>query len=356
MISAVQAEENPVVQSSTCNSVRDMYKNDCCSEECQLCKTSSGILLDLRGDVVVQQGGYDASCQSISDMLSKSYFAKEAICSDAQTELAGKCCYQQCTLCGDQSESISTLWFNTVTYQGLTTTCLGLDYMLRAEQLRDGSDRCSALQVQYINQCCHQSANSCQLCVAGEALYEIDSSKNVTIYQSQSSSTKPCSVVNLSLAKYQETDEKCMEERQIYFGECCISNDVVDAFDPTSIGGGETSSSPVAVSAVPNPATDSPFASVGVPTTSTNFWPPNESSGGAPSPSPNGGKRAPAAGGVAPDSYTSEGQASTHAPSQLYFWDSPAKFAWEEWDPPRNTASPVFGGLWFIIHIFFVIV
>ena len=342
LITAMQAEENPVVQSATCSSVREMYQNDCCSEECQLCKTPSGNLLDLKGEVVVQQGGYDASCRDISDILSKSYSAKESMCTDAHVELANKCCYQQCTLCGNQSETESTFWFNTVIYQGLTTTCLGLDYLLRAEQLGEGSDSCGDFQTQYTNQCCFQTANSCQLCdAANEKEYELDSDKIVTVHQS--STTKPCSAVSFSLAKYQKSDAMCMEERQAYFSECCVlKNGVVGDFDPTSIEGSEqTDSSPV----VTNSAAPSPSST-------------NGESEGVPSPSPIGEATNPAA------EKTSDflgGQPSTSAPSQSHFLgDSPAEFDWEQvWDPPRRNSGlrsirlePLVGLLVQILHVF----
>ncbi len=320
LITTVQAEENPVVQSSTCSSAREMYQNDCCIEECQLCKTPSGNLLDLKGEVVVQQGGYDASCRDVSDLLSKSYSAKESMCTDAHMRLANKCCYQQCTLCGDQSEN-TTFWFNTVFYQGLTTTCLGLDYLLRAEQLMDGSDSCGDFQTQYANQCCYQTANSCQLCdAASQEEYELDSDKIVIVQQS--STTKPCSAVNFSLAKYQKLDAMCMEERQAYFRECCVAKKgVVTEFDPTSIVGSEqTDSSPV----VANPAAS--------PSSSTNG-----ESGGVPSPSPIGEAVNPA---VEKTSDALGGQPSTSAPSQSHSWNSPAEFDWEQiWDPPKSNSG-----------------
>ena len=330
LISAMQAEDDPVVQSATCNSVREMYKNDCCTEECQLCMTSGGNLLDLKGDVVVQQGGYDARCHDISGMLSTSYSAKDSMCADARTVLAGKCCYQQCTLCGDQSESESTFWFNTVIYQDLTTTCLGLDYLLRAELLMDGSDRCSELQAQYTNQCCFQTANSCQLC-EGEVQYELDSNKIVTVKGSLT--TKPCSAVNFSMAKYQKSDAQCMEDRQAYFGECCVLNkDAGTEFDPTSTGGSEvTNSSPLATPAGPNTATYAP------PTATAGVVPGSNSSSNGDA----GEVSTTVVGETAGDNITvgSRGQSATVAPSQSIFWGSPSEFDWEQvWDPPdRNS-------------------
>ena len=72
-------------------------------------------------------------------------------------------------LCDDPSEGMSAEWNATVAFQGLTATCLGLDYMLRAEQVSDGTVKCSQLQGQYMDQCCYPSdqvpaSNSCQLC------------------------------------------------------------------------------------------------------------------------------------------------------------------------------------------------
>ena len=75
----------------------------------------------------------------------------------AQAQLGAECCYQRCNLCEDQSE---TEWYATLQFQGIMTTCFGLDYMLRAEQISDGSDRCSELQGQYNDRCCSASSSS----------------------------------------------------------------------------------------------------------------------------------------------------------------------------------------------------
>lgn len=177
--------EKVLVGSNSCDSVRDMYQNTCCYDECQLCRTPNGDLLDLRGKHVLKREGYEASCQEISNILSTAAQA-DTICSDAQAQVGGECCYEQCTLCGGNglaSADMSTEWYATVTFQGLTTTCLGLDYMLRAEQIMDGSNQCNELQGQYMDRCCYPS-DSCQLCRADDNVYELDSGKIVAVEKS----------------------------------------------------------------------------------------------------------------------------------------------------------------------------
>lgn len=144
---------NVLVGSATCNDVREMYRSSCCYDECQLCQSPEGIFLDLRDELVVRQGGYEASCQEISSILS-ALTTDNTICADARSQLGGECCYEQCSLCGDQSET-STEWYAEVTFQGLATTCLGIDYMLRTEQISNGSIQCSELQRSYMDRCCY---------------------------------------------------------------------------------------------------------------------------------------------------------------------------------------------------------
>jgi len=233
--------EEILVGSNTCNSVRDMYRNTCCYDECQLCRTPNGEFLDLRGEYVLKREGYAASCQEISNILITSA-QTDTICSDAQAQVGGECCYEQCTLCGGNdsaSVDMSTEWYATVTFQGLTTTCLGLDYMLRVEQVMDGSNQCNELQGQYMDRCCYPS-DSCQLCRADDKVYDLDPGKIVAVEQSMRESTS-CMVISDSLAGVGKNSQECIDGKQDFFGQCCdLSNLLVSGsgISPISSAGG----------------------------------------------------------------------------------------------------------------------
>ena len=66
---------------------------------------------------------------------------------------SGGCCHEHCVLCSDPSEGMSTKWYATVAFQGLTTTCLGHDYyMLHVKQVLDEAKKYSELQGQCMDQ------------------------------------------------------------------------------------------------------------------------------------------------------------------------------------------------------------
>ncbi len=67
----------------------------------------------------------------------------EGVCMDTKEQLANQCCYQQCLLC--KVGIMSTNWYKAVAYEGLTTTCLGIDCVLRAQQVLDRSYWCTKL-------------------------------------------------------------------------------------------------------------------------------------------------------------------------------------------------------------------
>ena len=164
-------------ESATCVSVREAYRNDRCRGDCRICQTSGDDLLDLRSEHVVRQGDYEASCQEIDDILGGSSSA-ERICADAKAQLAEQTCYRQCSLCS--MGTMRTEWYEMVVYEGLTTTCLGIDYVLRTQQVSDGSYRCSELRGEYVSQCCQASGTACVLCSPDDKLYQIYSDKLVT--------------------------------------------------------------------------------------------------------------------------------------------------------------------------------
>ncbi|KAL3776925.1 hypothetical protein ACHAW5_008022 [Stephanodiscus triporus] len=221
--------------SSTCNEIRGTYQNACCGEACRLCQTY-GDVLDLRDEHMVMQGGHEASCSEIDGILSESSSSSEAICVDAKTRLADQCCYRQCSLCA--IGTMRTEWYNTVIFEGLATTCLGLDYALRAEQVSEGSYRCSELQGEYVSQCCRASGTSCQLCSSGDKLYQIYSDKVIAEPSSnRQMTTTTCAAANDSLARLEKSDQKCTEGLQALFGQCCNLSIVLDdGPDSTSLG------------------------------------------------------------------------------------------------------------------------
>lgn len=234
--------ENVQLGSDNCVSVQKMYEKTCCYNRCNLCEASNGEILDLL-DLLIHQGGYSASCQEVNNILAST--PKEVkMCSDAKEQLAGQCCYDQCALC-DESAGEATSWYATVDYQGIQSTCLGLDFMLRSEQVGSSANRCSSIRSMYKSACCYVApAEPCQLCEADGVVYEVNMAKSVSV--TERASMTSCVWVNDNLAKLSSGDEKCEERKGAYFGQCCELSSVLSYSEggqagssTSSTGGGE---------------------------------------------------------------------------------------------------------------------
>ncbi|KAL7549621.1 hypothetical protein ACHAWF_012888 [Thalassiosira exigua] len=295
--------------SGTCESVRGRYREECCYDGCQLCQAPNGDILDLEEDHVVRKGGYEASCQDISDILI-STAKDDTVCVEAQSQLGGDCCYEQCSLCGGE-ENMSTEWYATVTFQGLTTTCLGLDYYIRAERIDMADAPCTVFQETYKERCCF-ATDSCRLCKVDETLYELDASRTVTVQQSSTpSTTTTCAAVSASMEQLEEDDQFCTEGKQAYFGKCCNLQSVVNDGSPL-IEDSDSNMSPRP--GVPGPSPWVPQNNLGADAVSTG---PTSSS----APSPEGGV------------------VTTSRPTTSFYWEEPSTplDAWDrQWNPPNS--------------------
>ena len=284
------AAENILAESGTCNSVRQTFGDSCCQDECQLCETANGNnqLLDLKSEHLVQQGDISATCSEISEVLTKTA-ASDATCTTAKTQLASQCCYQQCTLCGE--EGMSTEWYATVSFQGMATTCLGIDYMLRAEQIRGGSDRCNEFGEVYRERCCYPT-NACQLCRADDTLYEVDEERLVTVEQVSQSTTTTCAAMNDGMAQIDKTDDACTAAKQAFFGQCCQLSDVINSgsplVDPGEEGGGGGGGGEPAGNPSPSPGTPAGGSRPNGPPTPINGMPSSAEPAGSSPPNSEG--------------------------------------------------------------------
>jgi hypothetical protein len=215
--------ENVLLGSDTCNTIQKMYQDACCYDKCSLCETSSGEFLDLQ-DSLIKQGGYSATCQEVNEILSATP-KEDKLCYDAKKQLAGDCCYDQCTLC-DADAGETTSWYATISFQGIQSTCLGLDFMLRTEQVGTSTDRCDSIRSTYKTSCCYNApADPCQLCEADGTVYEVNAAKSVSV--TERASTTSCAWINDNLAKVASDDQQCKEGKGAYFGECCELSNVI---------------------------------------------------------------------------------------------------------------------------------
>ena len=91
--------------------------------QCEFCLTPKGQYLDLKVDRVIKQGGYEATCLEVNSIV-RSSSQDSKLCTDSKSQLASKCCYDQCSLCEGGPSNIE--WYATVQFQGVSTTCLGM--------------------------------------------------------------------------------------------------------------------------------------------------------------------------------------------------------------------------------------
>jgi hypothetical protein len=310
-------DENILLGSDNCNSVQKLYQDTCCYNACQLCEMATGEFLDLQ-DVLLQKGGYSATCQEVNNILSATP-KEDKMCSDAKGQLAGDCCYKQCTLC-DADAGETTSWYATINFQGIQSTCLGLDFMLRTEQVGYGSDQCSSMEA-YKEQCCYVApSNPCQLCEADGKVYEVNTAKSITTIERQS--TTSCAWINDDLAKLSSDDQQCKSGKGSYFGQCCDLTEVIGSPDQEGSNQSEGNES------------------------SNNSGSGSSSNEGFGSSTSSGNVIGGSSGGAAGGSTSSEGESlatgaedETNAkPATDNYWGSGGGSEWDpaEWNPPSG--------------------
>ena len=234
--------------SGICDTIGEMYSDQCCYDECSLCESPDGTTLDLRPDRVVRQGGYEATCLEITEALSSS--GDDSLCADARDQLGGQCCLAQCELCSGLPGETAPQWYETVMYNGQTTTCLGLDFLLRAEEVGEGEEVCNQFRNEYGGSCCYPPSSSvgdvptsgrdvtsswertapeCRLCEADGRIYDVMSEKSInmptpSIWRHLAGT---CGGLDEELKSMSKEDQMCTENRQRYFGSCCSLADYI---------------------------------------------------------------------------------------------------------------------------------
>jgi hypothetical protein len=130
---------------------------------------------DVRKDVSVSFYGSNTTCIELNSFLVAREEQKEFMCQAAKTELQQRCCYQECSICGNDG---NLFWDNPTTYNNITFACGELSWIMAGKRLEEGSDECKTLQTTYYDDCCNgpsplipDASNKCEICPSGKDWY-----------------------------------------------------------------------------------------------------------------------------------------------------------------------------------------
>jgi hypothetical protein len=202
--------------SDQCNEVLDVAAPACCYEPpttpCNICQSGSNFL-DVMSSVQVEYGGTTATCGQIFNALNTREEADSDTCSMVTADLASKCCYDKCSLCGDLQLNAAM----SVENDGVKIGCSEFDsFIFASNMITEGTEECSAFQTEYRETCCYDVP--CGLCSKGDKLYSIKEDASVTYGGTQTT----CSDVSDFLAQEMSQSNNCLAAQENIFNDCCF--------------------------------------------------------------------------------------------------------------------------------------
>lgn len=140
------------------------------------------------------------------------------MCQAAKTELQGTCCFEMCTICGNDG---NLYWDNPVLFNDIKFACGELTWILSGEMIEDGTPECIDMQTSYFDQCCTgpsleipEGGEKCEICPSGKDWYA-----QVTYNET------PMTCLELDSALLRDGvfggSDECQSAAEQYSAQCC---------------------------------------------------------------------------------------------------------------------------------------
>jgi chitinase len=223
------SEAGHLNESDQCASMVSSFSDVCCSsmtdsvesEQAQPAKPScnichrDGIHHELNGEATVQYKGASLSCVDVNSILAKNEIEGSDMCDATQSMLFDGCCYEKCSLCGDQAVKFDT----TVKYNNQILSCDEFSQLFIMTVTNKGSEQCDTMQATYSETCCYKPPTTpCNLCREGSNLYEL----NTHAFVKTRTARSHCKALSTQLfAQEDENSEQCLASKAEYFESCC---------------------------------------------------------------------------------------------------------------------------------------
>lgn len=203
--------------SDQCSTITSQYSDQCCyvkpETPCRMCGEPG------QGTNTKAQAFYlgtNTTCDNLSNYLGSREDQGGETCQNAISDFADTCCYDQCSLCGDGKADWSTF----VTYEGQSIACGDFEWILRGDNVADGSDTCTAVKEEFSDKCCYQPlSTSCNLCQVGGDYLDV---KPNAVVDYQGSSTTCLGVYNSLFVREAADSEQCNAAKDSLGEDCCF--------------------------------------------------------------------------------------------------------------------------------------
>jgi chitinase len=218
-------------ESEQCASMVSSFSDICCSSTqetpeatvtqptpaaCNICHRDA-IHHELKAEAMVEYKGASLSCVDVNSILAKSEKEGSEMCDATQSMLFDGCCYEKCSMCGDQALK----WDATVKYNNQILSCDEFSQLFSMGVTNKGSEQCDAMQAAYSPTCCYKPpATPCNLCKDGSNLYELNT--HAFVKTRSGSHSSHCKALSTQLLEQQdENSQQCIESKAEYFESCC---------------------------------------------------------------------------------------------------------------------------------------
>jgi hypothetical protein len=212
----VFANNNVYEGSSECLASRAKYFNDCCyntpKNSCDICPEQWTFYLEK----TTLFNGYQSECSRVGAHFSTKYEMNSEECKEAKTSHSYDCCFEPCTLCGDQQSN----WEASVYFSGEDIRCNEFDIMFREEGIIHDSSRCQMTQDLYSGDCCIPSLGTpCDICQTEKIDKHLKTGETPVSYEG--AMTTCLNVYTKLFSTVEQDTEMCSRAQKALLDQCC---------------------------------------------------------------------------------------------------------------------------------------
>jgi chitinase len=223
-------EAGHLKESEQCASMVSSFADICCSSNaeievketkpaaasCNICHRDD-IHHELKAEAMVEYKGASLSCVDVNSILAKNEKQGSEMCDATQSMLFDGCCYEKCSLCGDQELKFDA----TVKYNKQILSCDEFNQLFSMSVTNNGSKQCDAMKAAYSQTCCYKPPTTpCNLCKDGSNLYELNT--HAFVKTRSGSKSSHCKALSTQLFEREdENSHKCLDSKAEYFESCC---------------------------------------------------------------------------------------------------------------------------------------
>jgi hypothetical protein len=238
-----------IAGSDQCNEITSKFAESCCFDKPETpCRICAGDNAGVSKDVSVNYLGTETTCESLSNYLGSREEQEGETCKSASADHSEKCCFEQCSLCGEGKAD----WETFVTFEGQSISCGDFEWILRGKSVAVGSDQCIAVKNEFSEKCCYDPPEtSCNLCHVDMNYLEVSPEVQISY---QGAQMNCISLYNSLFVREAADSDQCQAAKDEFAASCCFEKcnmctvGIIDAAATVNVTGIETSCSALGLS------------------------------------------------------------------------------------------------------------